>query len=642
MSRIDVGTDRYSVNFDTFEINSEKSKNHLKLENRVAQAAKGSISAYSRGELSLSGATFSNVNYGSRFFVDSPSTFPGGTLVLMDAPFSMNSTTNLITPLELVERYKKNSIGQDPITCALRFADYDAVLAIADYNYEESKGSSQYSEVLNAVLRRIILGDAPIVFLDLKEKEQFIILKLFDRLINSGKVSPKTDASSHIDTTGCLLLKFQFFDLLERLLAAGYDIDQSYGQLLKEAIRNNDEKGVKFLFEHGAKLENGFGHDELHDALQKGNVTIAKLLLENGADVHKQYEEHSLQYSLVDIADRCVAKPFRSQAIKLLESYGAVSNETERVNLLLSRFEKTSEQFSPVKYCLSNQKYRSARDLLCLIKERQELFEILGFFFENDPDILERTFTGISPFCEDEGAFLDKLLDIAFELDVTPADFNPYFQTFCKIGDGPIVPIIKRLLDFGVDPNQSGGIGIATAAWFNQQDLVDLFIEYGAKLDLQHNPLYAAMMNGNIYIAEQLLKKSADIDKDDLLLTTILLGKFEYSPFQVTTLSELAVIYQNRDLIRDLKKGVYSHNQESHLNRIAFLLENGADPNKPPKDEPFSILYSALSLPDHDNHVCEYKKSVLDLLVQYGAKLTSKDGVVKFLAEKYRIDLERV
>lgn len=437
MSRINVGIDRYSDNFDTTERPSFRSFNRSDKNTEINNIATQSLN----GVMEITEALPQN-----------SSLFGRGTI---------QTESSALNEEELVAKYQKNPKGWDPLAYALSCYDYDAVLALANH---QANSYPRYSVYLSHMLATIEMDNeenkCPQL---LSEKQESIARALFEKMISSNEVSPMRSAVSSISISGRQLMRFKMFDCLERLFKLGYDINQYNGALLKDATRNSDESAVSFLIKQGAKVENGFGHDYLRRSIENADSGLVRIFLENGADVHKKYEEYSLHYTLLDIAKQREAKP---ELIALLKQYGATSNELERAQKLLPRYEQRSKDLlsrpeffyhispnvSPIKLAVHEGNYRHASDLLCLIENDElALFEVIFFFccYETGLNRLKKILM-TNMHAKEEMLFLNNLVDKLILKHASRHVFIDVYIALYESGNPKALPLLKRLSDYGV------------------------------------------------------------------------------------------------------------------------------------------------------------------------------------------------
>lgn len=612
MSRIDVGIERNSngVNFDTFENYSPQDIRTVNEKTvKIHEVAQQAFSSGRISDIGGSGSTFSPVG---------------------SATLSGNRSTYF------------NPFARDPIAEALFRHDFEAVSAIV---FSDSFYLPRYSEVLLEILKTqdtvCILENRP---LQLDENVERLVSFLAEKMMVSGELAPyvfkHSQTYSIFRDLASYFFKLGLYDYLNHLISKGFDIHTWSHQLMWNALSDDNLLGAEFLFRHGVKLDDYFG-GKFVCVLKRGNIPLAKLLIEKGADVNKVIFDNSMCYTPLDYLRNTLHSSAREELIELLQSLGAVSNEVERGKILCENYSNNPEGLTPIKYTLKSHNYDHAKDILSTIRDPKELLDVLHFFFEEDLPYVE-TFLSMDPeYDKSRALFLEKMVDQLIKAKVQPSALNPFLQLFCKFGSDPLVPAVDRLLKYGLDVNYEEGIALATAAWYGHENLFALLLMRDADIHLRNNPLLTAAIKNNHNLMSILMEYGADINKDELLVKTITCGDYTGSEEQRKILATLAITYRDEEMSSDLHNGWHSNDWHESLLTIIYLLEHGANPNE------FSqkggrVLDQALWLSEDEHHFSEFKKAVIDLLVKHGAKLQMKLGCVELLANKYGLDLSKV
>jgi len=128
--------------------------------------------------------------------------------------------------------------------------------------------------------------------------------KRFDEareLILKGKGINKTDKYNQCPIH--LALEADRFDLAQLLIEAGADVNAGniYGQTpLQVVARMGNLQFAKLLVSKGASLEPGEGSPPVVIAISRGHDDIARLLIESGCDLKREYIEEEFRYTVGD------------------------------------------------------------------------------------------------------------------------------------------------------------------------------------------------------------------------------------------------------------------------------------------------------------------------------------------------------
>jgi len=147
-------------------------------------------------------------------------------------------------------------------------------------------------------IKNLHLGSGWDLFKALEEKR-------FDEahgLILKGKGINKTDEYNQCPIH--LALEADRFDLAQLLIEAGADVNAKniYGQTpLQVVVRKGNLQFAKLLVSKGASLEPGDGSPPVVIAISRGYDDIARLLIESGCDLKREYVERDFKYTVGDI-----------------------------------------------------------------------------------------------------------------------------------------------------------------------------------------------------------------------------------------------------------------------------------------------------------------------------------------------------
>lgn len=398
MSRIDVGTDRYSVNSDTYENNFSKNTQRLPEDTKTVQTAKRAFSE-DTSNLSTNFIGSSCIAQNGSLSITGPLIHGGKSFEISGGTFIGKGT------IRLTRDYP------DPLTFALFCNDFDRAAALV---LDDSFAPYSYSKVLHQILK------AKSDLCSLEERSMQLdstILQavnfLFEKMKISGELSLDAfDFNPIFTQMGCFFLQCGRYDLLEQLLSSGLDINGWQEALLRSAIELDDLVAAEFLFEHGAKLNDSTGQ-KFYSALQKRNYNMIKLLIQHGAEVNKM--DYASLSTPLDYVKNHHNSFCRKEIIELLEIHGAVSNEVERGKHFCEEFKDNPYQLSPIKYALKINQYLSAKDILSLIQDPEELLDIMHFFYDKldlEFDFSDNLLKGAGDLFHD--AIVDRLMEAKF------------------------------------------------------------------------------------------------------------------------------------------------------------------------------------------------------------------------------------
>ena len=346
-------------------------------------------------------------------------------------------------------------------------------------------------------------------------------------------------------------------DKMRRLIKRGAELNSQneLGQSpLSWAIDKNQIEIVRVLLTE-YNLNSKMINNALFDAVYLGDIDIAKLLIENGADINTQKE----------FSDTPLHKAVREKnfdLVKLLIEYGADVNMQNHLG------------DTPL-----HRAVESAR------------VDLVKLLIENGADVNIKDNAGWTPL---HMAALNGYYDVAKLLIENGANVNIKGNT----GWTPLhwaaywnhINITKLLIEYGADvniKNESGCTPLHEAAFKERYDIVKLLIENGADPDIRNN-------EGKTFLdlcGPEKRKNIEDFLKD-------------YSTSKETKSYEVVSIFDNALLdfayynnLIEVKKCVYSGKFDinvqddkgytplmyaiinNNLNMVMFLIEHGADIN---------------------------------------------------------------
>ncbi|CAH0395489.1 unnamed protein product [Bemisia tabaci] len=337
----------------------------------------------------------------------------------------------------------------------------------------------------------------------------------------------------------------QHVQCVQCLLIHGANVNSRYpmdtescagSTLLQRAVEKGDISLVKVLVGYGADI-NAIRYDgstALNIAAARGFLDIANLLIQEGADVN--LAPTSLTMTRDEIKRR------KDKELQLLNSY-------QIEDTYLHYFRMNPE-------CL----VEACRPLLSAIQNQQE--KMVCLLLENGADVNARRWDGhtalllavqsgcpqivlnILKYCpkdeernkralyfaiqsmgtEDDVAILQKLLEYGLKLDSTDKT-NPDFLRYAVRGN--FMGVVRQILEFGANPNEScyewnDFHPLHIAVIKGHKDMVKLLLKFGADPNAKDRdgniPLLYATMLSESEIGKILLINGADALSDDLIM----------------------------------------------------------------------------------------------------------------------------
>lgn len=230
-----------------------------------------------------------------------------------------------------------------------------------------------------------------------------------------------------------------------------------------------------------------------------------------------------------------------------------------------------------------------------------------------------------------------------------PVKFEPRIILLEAASRGDVEEV-KRMLDYGVDPNLANDDGLTAlhqACIDEYDEIAELLVEYGAIIDAEDRelwtPLHASAACGNFPMVEYLVDHGAnvvalnadgnlpvDLVEEDEDLKNYLLKEMDNHGFDERKLDELIQLREKQMMedIRDAiekKRDLEIKNKEgatalhiaaanAYVEVLEFLLENDADIDVEDKDG-WKPIHAA---------ACWGNERSIELLVQHGAELESR------------------
>lgn len=247
--------------------------------------------------------------------------------------------------------------------------------------------------------------------------------------------------------------------VIRRLLLLGVDVNSADTEAspLCWAASHKQITSVQLLLEHGAKVDRYSGEwgTALLAAVWADDLPIALLLLQRGTDVNLSGSEGSALSSAVEVASE--------EMVSLLLSHGAQINQ---------------ETYDSLARAVEN----GRQNILRLILETGV-----------DVDMSHPVFlVGTAKFGQNDmvGLLLAHGADVNGTAETKPR-FSDQFDE--KRVVNPLSAAarsnrrstVRLLLDQGADPNACGGLALCTAAFEGFQDIIDLLLQEGAKVNVR-------------------------------------------------------------------------------------------------------------------------------------------------------------
>ncbi|RYP81670.1 hypothetical protein DL769_001902 [Monosporascus sp. CRB-8-3] len=354
---------------------------------------------------------------------------------------------------------------------------------------------------------------------------------------------------------------------------------------LQAACAQNHISIARLLLEKGADVTVSDTNKQtpLNLASINGNVEVVKLLLEKGADIM--------------VADSDGWTPLNS---------ASNSGHVEVVKLLLEKGANVTVASTNRWTPLNTASYRGHLEIVKLLLEkradvtaanaggstplysasRNGHLEIVKILLENGAGVTIGPHHGWTPLniASNNGHLEIVKLLVEKGADVTVADIEKWTPLHSASENGH-VEIIKLLLEEGADvtvSNANGWTPLHLASYNGHAEVVKLLLKEGADVTvataLGWAPLHSASCNGHVEIVKLLLEKGADITAADIDRGTPLNAASENGHVEVVKL----LLEKGADVtVADGYGGppLISASSGGHIEVVKLLLENGADPN---------------------------------------------------------------
>ncbi|MCJ1462733.1 hypothetical protein MMC07_001336 [Pseudocyphellaria aurata] len=270
---------------------------------------------------------------------------------------------------------------------------------------------------------------------------------------------------------------------------------------LRKAVQNGDETKVRELLEKGVdiNMQDDYGMTPLHDAVLSNSEGIARLLLRKGAEIHTKDGDQRTALHLA------VEKSYESMAQLLLDN-GAQINSKD--------WDESTELHSAVR----NRDERVAKLLL-----------------EHGAKTEEKDAGGSTALHEAARLGDEKIVNLLLEHDAKieekDRDGNTALHRAVRAGKATVVQLLLENGAIVVGKDQHGLTLLHYAVSFNDQSeallMLQLLLNHGANPNEQFSrfedtALHWAVNRGREVIVRLLLAKSAEIDKFDTLGMTAL------------------------------------------------------------------------------------------------------------------------
>ena len=213
-----------------------------------------------------------------------------------------------------------------------------------------------------------------------------------------GNVQRFKDLVEDIDSCGQTLLCYvdnvEILDYLVEIGARPNVTDTLKCTPLYRAIRNNNEKKVQWLIDHGAKVNDENGYGLLREAIRVNNKKIFQYLIDKGADV-KEYVDRLLWVAIDEV------KGDNTEIIQYLIKKGANVNAKGNEGKTLLMYAINRGDIKIVKCLVENGANVNAKDnegktsLMCAVEEgkkvdaskKDEAVKIIEYLFGKNADI---------------------------------------------------------------------------------------------------------------------------------------------------------------------------------------------------------------------------------------------------------------
>lgn len=353
-----------------------------------------------------------------------------------------------------------------------------------------------------------------------------------------------------------------YFSVLKYLVQNGADIHVNYESALMNSVNHNQFKIVQYLVEQGADIHVNNEY-ALIESIRFGRLQTVQYLIEQGADIHLN-KNKALRKSV-----------YSPKIFKYLINEGA---DIQACNHLLNCFVKQNN-IDMIKYLLKN-------SIDVQSNENEALITSIHMNFKNIRNLLIEFGADITS-CASK-ALVECALNIDCDLETIQflvengADIQSNNNIIItSITSHCDLKIIKYLIQMGADVHSNNDLALKNCFCNNkknQYDIVEFLINEGANIHIDNEyPLEKSIWQNNFNLFKLLIENGADVhvNKNKNIMNIISLNRYKMLKY----LNDVGVdiILNNEHTISNYKHLLSLSITANNLKIIKLLIQLGAD-----------------------------------------------------------------